>query len=141
MEQRELTCIGCPMGCQLTVTVAEGAARQVAGNACPRGEQYAREEVSRPVRMVTSTVPVRGGEIPRVSVKTAAAVVRSSLQVMLLRGRTAEEYRAGLEQAVRDNERVEVLISRMLLLARDSDLRGAAALLEERQPPQSPALR
>ena len=79
MEQRELTCIGCPMGCQLTVTVAEGAARQVAGNACPRGEQYAREEVSRPVRMVTSTVPVRGGEIPRVSVKTAAAVPKEAV--------------------------------------------------------------
>lgn len=79
MEQRELTCIGCPMGCQLTVTVAEGAARQVEGNACPRGEQYAREEVSRPVRMVTSTVPVRGGEIPRVSVKTAAAVPKEAV--------------------------------------------------------------
>ncbi len=79
MEQRELTCIGCPMGCQLTVTVAEGAARQVAGNACPRGEQYAREEVSRPVRLVTSTVPVRGGEIPRVSVKTAAAVPKEAV--------------------------------------------------------------
>lgn len=82
MEQRELTCIGCPMGCQLTVTVAEGAARQVEGNACPRGEQYAREEVSRPVRMVTSTVPVRGGEIPRVSVKTAAVPKEAVFAVM-----------------------------------------------------------
>ena len=79
MEQRELTCINCPLGCQLTVTVADGAARQVAGNACPRGERYAREEVSRPVRMVTSTVPVRGGEIPRVSVKTAAAVPKEAV--------------------------------------------------------------
>ena len=75
MEQRELTCIGCPMGCQLTVTVADGAARQVAGNACPRGEQYAREEVSRPVRMVTSTVPAAA--VPKEAVFAVMAQIHT----------------------------------------------------------------
>ena len=65
MEQRELTCINCPLGCQLTVTLENGAVAAVAGNGCPRGDRYARDEVCHPVRMLTSTVPVRGGALRR----------------------------------------------------------------------------
>ncbi len=36
MEVRELTCIGCPLGCQLTVTMGNGEIK-VEGNTCPRG--------------------------------------------------------------------------------------------------------
>ena len=49
--------------------------------------------------------------------KTAVAVVRSSLQVTLLRRRSAEEYETALERAVQDNKRVEDLVARMLLMA------------------------
>ena len=49
--------------------------------------------------------------------KTAVAVVRSSIQVLGLRPRPAEEYRGALEAILTDNERVEDLVSRMLLLA------------------------
>ena len=56
MEQRELTCIGCPLGCPLTVTLENGAVQSVQGNTCPRGDAYARKEVTAPTRIVTSTV-------------------------------------------------------------------------------------
>lgn len=49
MEKRELICIGCPLGCPLTVTM-EGEQITVAGNTCKRGEIYAKKEVTnRPV--------------------------------------------------------------------------------------------
>lgn len=70
MEIRELTCIQCPMGCQLTVTVDDGKVT-VTGNTCPRGAIYGEKEVTAPTRTVTSTVVVEGGELPRASVKTA----------------------------------------------------------------------
>lgn len=50
--------------------------------------------------------------------KTAIAVVRSSIQVLMMRSRSADEYRSGLERVLDDNERVETLVSRMLMLAR-----------------------
>ena len=56
----ELTCIGCPMGCPLTVTMENGAVASVTGNTCPRGDAYARKEVTAPTRIVTSTVRVIG---------------------------------------------------------------------------------
>ena len=57
--------------------------------------------------------------------KTAVAVVRSSLEVLLLRPRSAPEYEAGLRAAVQDNVRVDDLISRMLLMARVEEPRPA----------------
>ena len=56
MEKRELTCINCPMGCQLTVTLDGGAVTAVTGQTCPRGKAYAESEVTNPVRTLTSVV-------------------------------------------------------------------------------------
>ena len=61
MEKRELICIGCPMGCPLTVTLDGGAVVTVQGNTCSRGDAYARREVTAPTRIVTTTVRVTGG--------------------------------------------------------------------------------
>ena len=70
MSVRELTCIGCPLGCALTVTLENDEVVSVTGNTCKRGDDYARKEVTHPTRIVTSTVLVEDGEIPMVSVKT-----------------------------------------------------------------------
>ena len=58
MEERRLTCIGCPMGCPLVVTMDGGEVVSVTGNTCKRGEIYGRKEVTNPTRIVTSTVRV-----------------------------------------------------------------------------------
>ena len=78
MEVRELTCIGCPLGCQLTVTMGNGEIK-VEGNTCPRGEAYAKKEVTNPTRIVTSTVRVEGGTIERASVKTASDIPKGKI--------------------------------------------------------------
>ena len=75
----ELTCIGCPMGCPLIVTMEDGAVASVTGNTCPRGDAYARKEVTAPTRIVTSTVKVTGGTLPAVSVKTAGDIPKGKI--------------------------------------------------------------
>jgi len=50
--------------------------------------------------------------------KTVVAVVRSTIQVLGMRTRSAQEYRSGLDRILDDNQRVEELVSRMLTLAR-----------------------
>ncbi len=78
METRNLTCIGCPMGCALTVTM-DGENITVAGNTCPVGEKYAKKEVTNPTRVVTSSVRVNGADIARVSVKTASDIPKNKI--------------------------------------------------------------
>lgn len=79
---RELTCINCPMGCQLEVTIEEGQVISVTGNTCPRGKIYGESECIHPVRMVTSSVPVKGGG--RVSVKTAHAIPKEKIADVMI---------------------------------------------------------
>lgn len=79
-NERVLTCIRCPRGCRVRVGLgAGGSVLAVTGNACPRGDSYARAEVSAPVRTVTTTVPVEGGSQRRVAVKTAREVPRDAV--------------------------------------------------------------
>lgn len=79
MEKRELICIGCPMGCPLTVTLDGGAVVTVQGNTCPRGDAYARKEVTAPTRIVTSTVRVIGGTLAMVSCKTRSDIPKGQI--------------------------------------------------------------
>ena len=50
--------------------------------------------------------------------KTSVAVVKSSLQLLQMKRRTAEEYEAGLERCLSDCERMEQIVAQMLTLAR-----------------------
>lgn len=79
METRELTCIGCPLGCSLTVTMENNEVTSVTGNTCPRGDAYARKEVTNPTRIVTSTVRVKGGKAAMVSCKTASDIPKGKI--------------------------------------------------------------
>ena len=79
METRELTCIGCPMGCLVTVELDKNEVKEVSGYTCKRGDIYARKEVTNPTRIVTSTVVVSEGNKPRLSVKTANDIPKSKI--------------------------------------------------------------
>ena len=78
METKNLICIGCPMGCSLTVTI-DDVNIGVTGNTCPRGADYAKKEVTNPTRIVTSSVRVNGADIARVSVKTACDIPKGKI--------------------------------------------------------------
>lgn len=79
MEKRELICIGCPMGCPLTVELEGSEVTSVTGHTCKRGEVYARKEVLSPTRIVTSTVRVEGGRADMVSVKTREDIPKGKI--------------------------------------------------------------
>ena len=70
MEKRELICIGCPLGCMVTVEMDGTQIVNITGNTCPKGKTYAEKEVMCPTRVVTSVVRVSGGEKTQVSCKT-----------------------------------------------------------------------
>ena len=76
--ERELTCIRCPIGCQLRVSI-EGEAITVTGNSCPRGKEYGIKEVTDPTRTVTSSVRIEGGTVPVLSVKTKTDVGKEKI--------------------------------------------------------------
>ena len=80
------TCICCPLGCQLTAMLTQGPAgldvTGVVGYTCRRGKDYARQEATHPVRMVTAAVPVEGRLRP-VSAKTAQPIAKDRMHAAL----------------------------------------------------------
>ena len=83
VEKKHLTCIGCPMGCPLELTIVDGEIRKVTGNDCKRGEDYARQEYTNPQRMVSTTIACVAGLWPRLPVKTAAAVPKDRVMAVV----------------------------------------------------------
>ncbi len=71
-----VTCIRCPRGCSVAVHFDDEKIVEVSGNACPRGNSYARAEVTHPVRTVTTTIPVDNGVIDMVSGRRVDQVCR-----------------------------------------------------------------
>ena len=92
MRQMEITCICCPVGCVLRADVDGMEVRGVSGNGCKRGAEYAAQECVSPVRVVTASVPVLGGSLGRVSVKTASPVAKDRMFAVMeaLRGLQAQ---------------------------------------------------
>lgn len=82
MATQVVTCIRCPRGCQVQLTLDDdGQITGVTGNSCKRGETYAKAELTNPVRTVTSTVTVRGGKVDRVvAVKTVPEVPKAKVK-------------------------------------------------------------
>lgn len=76
---KSLTCVACPIGCALSAQIEEGEVTGVSGNACRRGESYAKTECIAPVRSLTTTVRARGGAYPLVSVRSAAPLPKEKL--------------------------------------------------------------
>jgi len=79
MNTVNLICIGCPLGCPLTVEMEGNEVKTVTGNTCPRGVAYAQKELTNPTRIVTSTVRVAGGKLAMVSVKTESDIPKGKI--------------------------------------------------------------
>ncbi len=78
----KMICINCPKGCELDVERTADGAVSVAGNACPRGEEYGRSELVNPTRMVTALVRVAGMRKP-LPVKTKTAIPKGKIDAVL----------------------------------------------------------
>ena len=81
MEERVLSmiCVGCPVGCDIKVTVRDKELLSVEGNACPRAVQFARTEIANPVRVFATTVRVSGGRLPVCPVRSRGPVPKDRL--------------------------------------------------------------
>ena len=79
-ETLQFNCTTCPSECLLTVEVehdAKGAVvevRSVTGNNCPRGDKFAHQELTCPMRVLTTTVAVSGGDEALLPVRTVEAI-------------------------------------------------------------------
>lgn len=79
-ETLQFNCTTCPSECLLTVEVERdvngsvAAIHSVTDNRCPRGDKFAHQELTCPMRVLTTTVAVSGGDEALLPVRTAEAI-------------------------------------------------------------------
>ena len=78
MKKMELTCVVCPNGCLLTVWEENGETH-VEGATCKNGVVYGQNELTDPRRVLTTSVAVKGGVLPLVSVRSTAPISKQHL--------------------------------------------------------------
>ena len=78
----EMICILCPMGCILDVQ-KEGDVVRMSGNGCPRGAQYGKQELIKPMRVVTTNVRIEGSGLPLCPAKTKGMVDKAKIDDVL----------------------------------------------------------
>ena len=82
-EEKEITCIVCPIGCKMFVKTDGKKVDICEGNKCKRGIDYATHEALDPRRMLTTSIFVEGGEWPLVSVKSSQPVPKEKIFYVL----------------------------------------------------------
>ena len=73
---REMTCLECPRGCQLSI---DEQTLEVTGNSCPKGETFARAEITNPVRVLTTTAVIESETESMLPVRTRDPIPKSSM--------------------------------------------------------------
>jgi len=84
---REFTCIMCPTGCDIEAEIKDTGVPpedgpvilRITGAACVRGHAYVENELKNPLRIVTSSVRVTGGNDPITSVRLTAPVPQARM--------------------------------------------------------------
>ncbi len=74
---KKIICIGCPKGCHIQI---DEQTFECIGNACPRGAEYAKNELTDPRRTLTSTVVIEGAAIRRCPVKSDSPLPKDLVQ-------------------------------------------------------------
>lgn len=84
---KEMICIVCPIGCRLTVDDSSGTI-EVSGNTCPRGKQYAINELSNPTRTLTTTVEIENAIYHQLPVISTSPIPLDKIKetMLLLKG-------------------------------------------------------
>jgi len=105
MPESEITCVGCPLGCQVRLKISKnGDIQSAAGNYCKKGRLIAIQEFVNPTRVLTTTVSVKGGARQILPVRTDKPVPKGSLRALMRLAASVEvEIPIGIGQEIVHN--------------------------------------
>jgi len=79
---KQITCITCPIGCRVTIDTVNGE-YSFSGNKCARGLEFAKNEMTSPVRSLTTTVRTSSPQMPVLPVRTNGEVPKEKIKEII----------------------------------------------------------
>ncbi len=82
VKMEEIICIVCPNGCHMQIDGKEQI--KVIGNLCKRGEEFAIQELTNPMRSLTTTVRTTSKDMPMLPVRTKGEIPKSKIEEAMM---------------------------------------------------------
>jgi CxxC motif-containing protein len=79
VEKKHFTCVICPLGCEIDVELQGGNVVSMEGNKCQKGKEFVLQELEEPMRILTTTVPIKGAKWAMLPVRTDEAIPKRLL--------------------------------------------------------------
>ncbi|OGN97051.1 MAG: hypothetical protein A2Z77_03080 [Chloroflexi bacterium RBG_13_51_36] len=73
-EKKHFVCVVCPIGCEIDVVYDGSEIISMEGNKCEKSEEFVRQELIGPMRILTTTVRIQGSRLPVIPVRTDKSV-------------------------------------------------------------------
>jgi CxxC motif-containing protein len=74
VEKRHFVCVVCPIGCEIDVVHDGDKIISMEGNKCEKSEEFVRQELIEPMRILTTTVRILGARWSVIPVRSDKAV-------------------------------------------------------------------
>ncbi len=74
VQKSHFVCVVCPIGCEIDVVHEDSEILSMEGQKCDKSEEYVRQELLEPMRILTTTVRIRGARWPVIPVRTDGPV-------------------------------------------------------------------
>lgn len=89
-EKRHFVCVICPIGCEVDVVHDGDRIISMEGNKCKKSEEFVKQELIEPMRVLTTTVRIQGGRWPIVPVRTDKPVPKRLFPLIMSQLRRIE---------------------------------------------------
>jgi len=83
VEKKHFTCVICPLGCEIDVELQDGNVVSMEGNKCQKGEEFVSQELKEAMRILTTTVAVKGAKWAMLPVRTDKAIPKRLLSKVI----------------------------------------------------------
>jgi CxxC motif-containing protein len=70
VEKKHFTCVTCPIGCEIDVELKDGEVVSMEGTKCTKGQEFVSQELGEPMRILTTTIPIKGAKWAMLPVRT-----------------------------------------------------------------------
>ena len=62
IERKHFTCVTCPIGCEIDVELKDTDVVSIEGSKCAKGKEFVLQELEEPMRILTTTVRMKGAK-------------------------------------------------------------------------------
>lgn len=83
VEKKHFTCVICPLGCEIDVELQNGNVVSMEGSKCEKGKEFVLQELEEAMRILTTTIPVKGAKWAMVPVRTDKPIPKRLLSKVI----------------------------------------------------------